>query len=100
MDGAEVVELVIELCGVEGGGLQGLEWGEACGYETLQFEVEADAGDDVDSGGRVGAGEEWDACGVELADYIQFVGDELFADGERVGVEGFEDAFLRGAIAW
>lgn len=94
LDGAVVVELVVELCGVEGGGLQGLKRGEACGYEALQFEVEADAGEDVDSGGRVGAGEERDARGVKLADEVELVGDEFFADGKWVGVEGFEDAFL------
>ena len=38
---------------------------------------------------------------VEFANDVEFVGDEFFADGERVDVERFEDALLRVlAIVW
>ena len=35
LDGAVVAQLVVELRRVDGCGLQGLERGEACGYEAL-----------------------------------------------------------------
>ena len=82
--------------GIEGGGLESLERGEAGCDEALQFEVEADARKDINSCGGVGAGEERDSGGVEFANDVELVGDEFFADGERVGVEGFHDALLRG----
>jgi len=56
LDGAEVVELVVEPCRIEGGGLEGFEWGEACRYKALQFKMETDARNDIDSRGCIGAG--------------------------------------------
>ena len=53
--------------------------------------MEADAGNDVDPRRSVRAGQERDVRGVELADDVELVIDEFFANGKRIGVERFED---------
>jgi hypothetical protein len=57
--------------------------------------MEADPGNNIDAGGSVRASQKRNIGGMEFADDVQFVGDELFADGKRVSVEGLKDPLLR-----
>ena len=51
LDRAVVAPPVEEICGIKSGGLQGLERSEAGCNEALQFEMEADARNDIHSRG-------------------------------------------------
>src|ERR1700737_1069552 len=57
--------------------------------------MQAAAGNNIDAGGSVRASQKRNIGGMEFADDVQFVGDELFADGKRVSIEGLKDPLLR-----
>ena len=57
--------------------------------------MEADARNHIDACRGVSAGQKRNIGGMEFADNVQFVDDELFADGKRVNIEGFKDSLLR-----
>ena len=92
-DRAYLIVHLQEFCRIQGRGLQGLQGSEAGGDESLQLVVQAEAGEDVDAGGRVGAGEELDAGAVHRVHDFEFFFDEVFARGEVVGVEVVHDFF-------
>ena len=66
--------------GIDRGGLQGFERGEARGNEALEFFMEAEARENVDSRRRVGSGEEGHTFFVEQVDDLEFFFEKLFSD--------------------
>jgi hypothetical protein len=95
LDRSKIIEPVEEFRRVESSGLQRLERGEAGGDEPLQFKMEADAGNHIDACGSVRASQKRNIGGMEFADNVQLVVDELFADGKRVNIQGIKDSLLR-----
>ena len=72
----------MELCWIQGRCLERLQRRESCIHEAFEFFVQAEAGEDVDAGRRVGAGEKRDAGFVHRVDDFPLLLDETLARGQ------------------
>src|ERR1700693_946494 len=86
-DGAELTFHLKEASRIEGGGLQCFERRESCGNEALQFFVQAESGENIDTGWSVGTSEERHAGFVQHLHDLQFLINEFLARLQIIGVE-------------
>ena len=81
-----------EPCRVDCCSLERFHGSKAGSDEALQFEMEAETGENVDTGWSICSGEKRNVGLVQLFDDVELVFDEFLSHGEGIRIEVFDDS--------